>query len=187
MLRSGRQANWMNHKPILTAMSEPHTVAGWHKRLLDEALEWRAHHPDFRFGLRTGEVTGQNRLAKGYYFTGNDRYLFLPLVRPNDGYNKTRTIGFVVRFKSNGKPSRCYLEIAFGATDDPPLRRVYERMVSELGASKLGSKDKYQRHYESRDPIAAFHECLTTDYPRLVDIVRSAGKEDTFFLSEDEF
>src|SRR5687768_432581 len=105
-------------------MDQPTTIPEWHEILLTEALAWRERYPEFRFNLRSGEMAGQDRLQRGYWFMGTDRYLFFPPFRPSDSNNKTRTIGFVVGFDRAGQPKRCSLDVVFGSIRDESLRPV---------------------------------------------------------------
>ncbi|MEO5669744.1 MAG: AAA family ATPase [Ramlibacter sp.] len=163
------------------------TVAQWHDQLLDAALAWRAEHPEFRFNLRTTNVTGKDRLSAGYWFTGTDDYLFFAPFRPQDPLNKTRTIGFVVGFAGDGSPKRCSIEIVFGGTADLKQRSVYQKMLASLGSFKKYGKDKYKREYEEIDPAIAFKQFLTSDLPQLLDIIHAAKMEDRFLVTEPEF
>src|SRR5688572_28833055 len=104
------------------ALKTPSHIPEWHELLLREALAWREQHPDFRFNLRTGDMAGQDRLKRGYWFKGTDRYLFFPPFRPSDPNNKTRTIGFVVAFHRARQPKWCSLEVVFGSIRDESLR-----------------------------------------------------------------
>jgi 5-methylcytosine-specific restriction protein B len=169
-------------------MNEIPGIAEWHEKLLGDALRWRAQHPDFRFSLRTGDPTGKTRLSRGYWFTGNERYLFFAPFRLNDQKNHTKTIGFVVTFNGRGQPKRSYIEVVFGSLKDDSLRAVHEEIVRQLGRfEQKGSGDKYQRTYAEVDPAAAFAEFLTSDYPRIRDIIQASGQAEAFLVPGDEF
>lgn len=169
-------------------MTDTLDIIGWHDRLLDEALRWRESHPDFRFSLRTSDPTGKTRLAKGYWFPGNERYLFFPPFKVNDPHNKTKTIGFVIAFNRRGQPKRSYLNVVFGSLRHDELRPVHERIVEELGPFKQqGSNDKYQRTYAGLAPEAAFRQFLEQDYPRLRKLIEASGHAESFIVAEGEF
>lgn len=169
-------------------MSEMPTIPEWHERLLQVALQWRDQHPGFTFSLRTGDIKGQNRLTRGYWFTGNDGYLFFPPFAVNDQNNKTKSIGFVVTFDGQQRPQNAYIEVVFGALKDPSLRPVHEQIVWELGSfEKKGSGDKYQRVYPNSDPVTSFSEFLSTEYPRIREIIEKSGRADAFLIPEQEF
>lgn len=169
-------------------MSETPAIPEWHERLLQAALEWRKHHPDFTFSLRTGDIAGQDRLNRGYWFQGNDHYLFFPPFRIHDPNNKTRSIGFVATFDAQGQPQSSYIEIVFGALKDASLRPIHERILQDLGSfEKKGATDKYQRRYVQPDPVAAFSTFLTQDYPRIRSTIEQSGRSEAFLITEQEF
>jgi hypothetical protein len=97
-------------------------IAAMHEMILQEALRWRDAHPDFTFNLRTGDITGQNRLAEGYWFPGSN-YLFFAPFKPHDANNKTRTLGFVIKMNRQGEARSTYMEVVFGS-GEPLLRPV---------------------------------------------------------------
>jgi hypothetical protein len=161
------------------------SVADWHDRLLSMALEARKTIPDFRFNLRTRE---DDRLLRGYWFLGNDDYLFFPPFRPNDWMNKTRTVGFSVGFDDLGEPKSCLISLTFRSITDARERKAYKRMEAELGGFKpKKGPDDLKRHYLGADPEMHFQDFLTKDYPRLRKIIREEGLENEFLVSENEF
>ncbi|HEX6911241.1 MAG TPA: AAA family ATPase [Longimicrobium sp.] len=168
-------------------MEQPATIPQWHEYLLRKALEWRAQHPEFRFYVRTGDVSGKDRLQRGYWFPGTDRYLFFPPFRPSDPNNKTRTIGFVVGFNRAGQPKGCSLDVVFGSMRDESLRPVHEQIVATLGPFVAMGQGKHRRRYHAIDPRVAFDEFLTQDYPRILQIIRDAGMEQAFLIPDARF
>lgn len=169
-------------------MTETPTIPEWHERVLQAALQRRKQNPDFTFSLRTGDITGQDRLRRGYWFPGSERYLFFPPFRLNDQNNKTKTIGFVTRFNGRGQPGRAYIEVVFGSLKEEALRPVHREIVEQLGSfQQKGTRDKYQREYSHSDPLAAFQEFLEVDYPRMRAIIEASGHADAFIVSEEDF
>ena len=84
-----------------------------HNFLFEYFMKYKKKHPKFTFLTRM--QNNQGRLDKGYLFQGNENYIFVPLYRIGDSYNKTKTIGFVFT------ETRQYIEIVFnkieGVTD----------------------------------------------------------------------
>lgn len=162
-------------------------VAKWHESILRLALEWRESHPDFRFNLRKSEFRDTKRLANGYWFTGNDGYLFFAPFRRGDSNNKTNTIGFVINFDDAGNPRACNLEIVFGSETNPKFRSLYGRIVKEVGPFNKIKKDKFKRAYGSLDPSIAFGEFLKGDLPKLSALISSANLTKEFEIPEEAF
>lgn len=169
-------------------MNESQHVAEWHERLLKAALEWQSTHPDFRFNFRTRDIKEEGRLSKGYWFTGNDDYLFFAPFLPNDQNNKTKTLGFVILFDAAGTPERCYLEVVFGGARPKGLTKVHQDIVATLGGFKEVSKGrKFQRAYAMHDPIAAFQEFLSKELPQITEIIHAAGEDKAFLIPDAKF
>jgi 5-methylcytosine-specific restriction protein B len=158
-------------------------VAKVHQQLLDAALAVHRGDPTFRFSLRTRP---EERLLQGYWFTGNDQYVFFAPFQQNDRNNKTKSIGFVVVLDAAGLPARSYLEVIYGALGDPSLVPVHEQIVAELGPF-IGNGPKKYRTYLERDPLQAFETFVSKDYPRLRRIIRDAGADSRFAVPESQF
>lgn len=163
------------------------SVPDWHEKILHEALELRKKDPTFRFNLRNFNVGEADRLGQGYWFTGNDSYLFFAPFTQNDQNNKTKTIGFVIRFDKQGEPTRCYLEIVFGTTKDAGLRKFYEDTVADLGGFKKAHASKFQRNYKAAEPLQCFQEFLADHYPRIQKRIHSEKLDQQFQIPEKKF
>jgi hypothetical protein len=163
------------------------SVADWHEKLFVEALATHERNPEFRFAMRMRDAGKSERMSRGYWFTGNDDYLFMGLFRPNDPKNKTRTVGYCVGFDDLGKPIRCYLSVVYKGITDPALRSVHESLVGGLGHFKVKAADNYKHYYLAPEPVVSFREFLARDYPRMREILRSAGAERDFLISPNEF
>jgi 5-methylcytosine-specific restriction enzyme B len=168
-------------------MNNPETIPDWHETILQEALAWREAHPDFRFSLRTSDLKGTSRLSQGYWFPGSN-YLFFPPFKPNDTYNKTKTIGFVIKFNSSEQPAGSYIEVVFGSLKDDQLVATHRRIVEQLGGfERRGVAEKYQRPFSQKDPVDAFREFLEKDHPRILQIIEESGRREDFLVSEGDF
>ncbi len=65
-----------------------------HSKVLDRLLNEREAKPDFTFATRVRN--NDERLNHGYWFQGNENYIFVPLFSVGDDNNMTKTIGFVI-------------------------------------------------------------------------------------------
>lgn len=137
--------------------------------------------------MRMRDQGESGRMARGYWFTGTENYLFMGLFRPNDPKNKTRTIGYCVGFGDLGEPISCYQSIVYKGVSDPVSRRVHERLVAGLGYFKMKAPDNYKFHYLAPEPLVCFREFLTKDYPRIREILRAEAAEGDFLITPNEF
>jgi len=169
-------------------MPEALDIPDWHEKLLAKALDYRTNHPDFRFALRTADVSGTPRLPRGFWFPGNERYLWFPPYRVNDSDNKTKTIGFMIPINRQRQPEKSVLTIVFGSVKDGRIKAVHERLVAELGPfEQKWNTLRFERAYPQADPLEAFDEFLTKDYPRIRRIVEESDHADAFTVSESDF
>ena len=97
-----------------------------HNQALEYFLAYKKNHNDFTFATR---VNNRNdRLTHGYWFLGNDDYIFIPLFKRADDDNKTKTIGLVYRHEDS------YIEITYKRVqgiDDNEIA-FYEELKSTL-------------------------------------------------------
>jgi hypothetical protein len=162
-------------------------IADCHERLLEAALDAHRKDPEFRFAMRMRDQGDSRRMERGYWFTGNDDYLRMGLVKPNDPKNKTRTVGYGVEFDELGAVSSCFLGIVFKGIREDPQKKIYARMLADLGPFKNIRTDTYHLDYLALDPVISFQEFLSKDYPRLRKIIRSENAERDFLISPNEF
>lgn len=167
-------------------MENPAPITAWHDRLLDMALAWRAQHPSFNFNLRTGDIEGQNRLSAGYWFTGNDDYLFFGPFRPHDQRNMTRTIGFMAEF-DKGMPKKNQIMLTYRSVDDAREQEIYRRIAGALGGFRQVADRKYVRPSADADPASAFARFLSDDLPVIDQVIRESHAESEFFIDDTAF
>lgn len=74
-------------------------------QILDSLLN--RYQKDSTFKFITRVKNNDNRLDNGYWFQGNEHYIFVPLYKRGSDTNKTKTIGFVYTQSSQ------YIEIVF--------------------------------------------------------------------------
>lgn len=160
-------------------------VAQRHERLLKVALGWRKDHPGFTFALRTRDNPKRNRLEAGYWFQGNEYYLFFAPFKLSDSNNKTRTIGLVFSLK-NGQIRKAYIEIVYGSIQDPVLCRVHERLLQALGMEVTPRKE-CKKTIPASSPEEAFVYFMNHVYPVAQQIIADEGVEGRFFITQEEF
>lgn len=168
----------------------PSRVAAWHDRILAAALERHRADPSFRFNLRTRDTLGADatpRLGRGFWFPGGNGYLFFAPFRLNHPYNKTRTVGFVVRFNQNAEPRAVCLELVSGRLADERMIALHQQFLEALGPFRRTAPGKFERLYEGNDPLAAFARFIEVDHPRMVRLIRDAGLESEMLVSSEDF
>lgn len=129
---------------------------------------------EFFFTLRRSNQ--ENRLAKGYWFYGNDYYLAISFWSGMDWKNKTPNVYFSVN--SEGR-----IAINFTAKDSIQKADFFEKyFVKELKLERSG-KFTWLKHFQTDDYIKALQDFLNNDKIIIDKIIRSNMGNN---VSEDE-
>jgi hypothetical protein len=96
---------------------------------------------------REQDLPQTGKLEDGYWFNGNDDYLFIGFYVPNDGDNKTRTIGVFIKFK-NEEITSAHLQITFKDEKSEAHLPFYQgilEMLATQGVFQMETERKYKR------------------------------------------
>ncbi|QEM06422.1 hypothetical protein DIU31_023980 [Mucilaginibacter rubeus] len=119
------------------------SIAKIHEKLLDHLIERRKTDPGLLFMPR--QKNNNQRLDKGYWFLGNDKYVFVCLWRGSDWKEKVNFIGFVVM------PDRSsYIELSAQGNEQvvPFLEKVAKL---EKGFDHPGTKHKWFKAFPGKN------------------------------------
>ncbi len=162
------------------------TLQYWHEQFLETIQGWRASHPDFTCSLR--KVDRNGRLSDGYWFHGNQSYLYIGLFKPNDNKNHTPTVGFVLGLNPNdGEAKKTSLQIAFPDEKNQKDAAIYEEMVAAMGSPVIANKSDYRIPLPGNDPIQSLQDFLTKDYPKLIKVIDKHQAKTRFLVPNGDF
>lgn len=82
-----------------------------HVRMLSIMEEIRREKKDFFYGLRVQKDERNKRLERGFFFQGNESYIFVPICSVGSGVNKTRCMGLCLQILKDG--FRSYIEVVY--------------------------------------------------------------------------
>lgn len=119
------------------------SIAKIHEKLLDHLIERRKTDPGLLFMPR--QKNNNQRLDKGYWFLGNDKYVFVCLWRGSDWKEKVNFIGFVVM------PDRSsFIELSAQGNEQvvPFLEKVAKL---EKGFDHPGTKHKWFKAFPGKN------------------------------------
>ncbi|SMN00698.1 Glycerate kinase [uncultured Candidatus Thioglobus sp.] len=143
-------------------------------------------HTNKTFYLRTRNI--KNRLDKGYWFQGNNDYIFTSPFKPADNKNKTQKIGFIVKLDK-----RCYLEFSYQvfSQEDEKYKNFYEEILkyyqipySNFNNSHIKTID-FQANQNWGTELEKF---LYNDMKKIIEIANKYEVPDEYlFFSEKEF
>jgi hypothetical protein len=158
-------------------------ISEMHKQLLDLFLDYRKKNPDFTFALRTRKtgISKDDRFAKGYWFTGNDKYIFIGLVRRSSWKNKTKSIGF------NYEKGKFALTIVWSGETNEKYIAFYKELVESFSDLTKKRITKYFKLYTADTPEKAFYQFIDQDYPKIISIIKKHGLEKDMLITETAF
>jgi len=156
-----------------------------HEKLLKLALEYRDNNPTFTFHIRKRK-DAKGRLQAGYWFQGNEKYLFFSPYKKGDWKNKTKTIGFVV-IVSNGDIKSIETSIVFGGESDQKIIKFYNEVLQMLGVESLKGKTKYKITMPSLNIEEPLNTFLSDYVPKIDELIKKYNLEKSFFVSEEKF
>jgi hypothetical protein len=170
-------------------MTQDTRIKKWSNLLLDKLLEYREANPGFTFAVRQGNR--YQRLEKGYWFQGDENYIFVGFTSGGDESNKTRSIGLVFT-NIQDEEADCCIEIVFKAEPLKDLEHLYRDFIAtHPGFETIDHayyKDfKYFKRYPTSDPVKNLERFLNEEWKDLSEEVKKRGLKDVFFVPEKDF
>lgn len=161
-----------------------------HEDIYTFLLDYHQKNPSFYFAPRTRSIPNGKTLTDGYWFNGNDNYLFIGFYVPNDGDNKTRTIGIFVKFK-NEEIANAYLLITFRDEKSEAYIPFYQGILESLatqGAFQMETERKYRRFYSNPQDWRGFLSYFLEKEKPLIDLyINENGLSNEFFITPSSF
>ncbi|MEA5402875.1 AAA family ATPase [Arcicella sp. DC2W] len=161
-----------------------------HRDIYAFLLDYHQKNPSFYFAPRTRSIPNGKTLSDGYWFNGNDDYLFIGFYVPNDGDNKTRTIGIFIKFK-NEEIISAYLLITFRDEKSEPYVPFYQGILETLatqGAFQMETERKYRRLYSNPQDWRGFLSYFLEKEKPLIDhYINENGLSNEFFITPSGF
>ena len=137
-----------------------------------------------RFTLRTKNKRNDDRLSKGYWFTGNDTYLTFSFWEGSDWRNKTSNIFFGIN--AEGK---CWLEVV--DNDNTEKARFFEEIAPIIGLQRFNNKERSQwkkSYNNDNNYLTYLEEFLKKDKPIVDAFIQAKGLSSIFPpISEEKF
>ena len=165
-------------------MERKEQIADWSNKLLDFLLNYRQNNPTFKFWVRQRNT--KNRLDDGYWFQGDDGYIFLAFYNRSGGTNMTRSMGFVTNFIASG-PFRSYIEIVYKDEEDQRLIPFYEECLLQLGPAVQVGTLKFTIEYPEKDVLKNLQHFLDVQKPLIDSLIDKYGVRDLMEIPDSTF
>ncbi|OOQ57872.1 hypothetical protein [Mucilaginibacter pedocola] len=134
-----------------------------HEKLLDHLVKLRKNDPRLYFMPR--KINNRNRLQQGYWFLGNDDYVYVDLWNGTDWKEKVNCIGFVVL-----PDGRHYLELS--AQGCPEVVPFLEKIVAaEPGFDRPGEKYKWYKYFSGDKYLRDFDQAIRQFKPKVDHLI----------------
>ena len=128
----------------------------------------------------------KERLDKGVWFQGNERYIFVGFSKRSAGNLSTRSIGFVVSFDDNFKP-HSGIEVSFKNEKDQQLVDCYRTITEQVSGLEKKSDIHYVKLYNDHDIFENLNLFLTVDKPIIDKVIKEKGLENKLFIDDSDF
>lgn len=150
-----------------------------HEKVLSYLLQRRAVDKSLFFVPR--KINKNQRLEKGYWFIGNDRYIHVSFWNGMDWKEKIHNIGFVVHSDGTTK-------IELSAQDSKEKAKLLELVGNKVGGfEKRNTKNKWVRHYSGTDYIKNLGNFLEQVKPIIDTLIKKDKSRDILPLDDAFF
>jgi len=153
-----------------------------YNEILEILNTFKKDHIGFTFLTR--EKNNDTRLERGFWFTGNENYIFVPLFKRSDYDNKTRTIGFVY------EEDKSFIEVTFKRIKDlkPQEYRFYTKLLASFPKfEQSGNQDTYKLYFDENDLEKNLFYYITIFRDKCIELIKEHQLEDLYFISQEKF
>lgn len=156
------------------------TIVEMNEKVLSYLLQLRQTNENLFFIPR--KINKKNRLDEGYWFIGNENYLYVSFWDGTDWKEKIHNIGFVVHHDGSSK-------IEFSAQDSKLKAKFLEKVAEEIGGFvKKEPKDKWLRHYPAgSDYLKNLDSFIKQVKPKIDDFIKRDKPNDISLLDKSFF
>jgi 5-methylcytosine-specific restriction endonuclease McrBC GTP-binding regulatory subunit McrB len=153
-----------------------------HEKVLNFLEGYRATHSDFVYWLR--ERNTKNRLDDGFWFQGNEEYVFVGLYDHSGGSNKTRSIGLYF-FPAPNNSVTCSVEVVYNEEQDKLVLLLYEEIKKLIGNFRRIADTRYRKDFPG-DGFETATNFLNNIKPSIDALIRKL-KLDDFLIQKSDF
>lgn len=165
-------------------MTQEENIIDWSERVLQYLLDKKKVTPDLRFWVR--RQNKKNRLDKGQWFQGNDRYIFIGFSNRTGGNLSTRSIGFVIGFDDKFEYTTA-LQFVFRNEHDEKVKEAYQLMIDQIGGLTKQHENEFIKPYASADVFADLDTFLTEHKPIIDRVIEETGLKKQLAIDEKDF
>ncbi|MBC7524837.1 MAG: AAA family ATPase [Flavobacterium sp.] len=155
-----------------------------HQQVLDNMLQYRNSHPNFKFWLR--QVNRKDRLNNGIWFQGTETYAAVGLYNRGGGTNMTRSF-FLAFWLGKKDTAGVNLEIVWNEETDQKIISFYKKAIDLLGGFEKLTETKYRKLLATENIKQAAFQFLENEKPQIDSLLIEMGLNETMFITEEQF
>lgn len=154
-------------------------IVKYHEEIFKNLLSLRENNKDFFFETR--KKNNRKRLESGYWFRGNDKYIFISFWNSNDWKEKVYNIGLVVT-----QDGSSFIELS---SQDSNKKAVFlQELANEIGGFRKHKKrNKWYRGIDGKDYIKSLEYFVEEIKPLIDKLISRLKPEGIGFLEEKYF
>ncbi|MGB5990506.1 MAG: AAA family ATPase [Marinifilaceae bacterium] len=165
---------------------QPNSIIEWSDKIFTHLLKLKEDNSDIRFLTR--QMNTRNRLDQGYWFTGNEDYAFISIVKKGDSMNKTKTIGFVLTDDRNNNKFKLSIEVVYKAEENDKMIQFYKKFIDKVEGFEEKRDQSYVKHFSSNySVIDNFDKYFVSTYHILLDLAKDMELEDELLIGDELF
>jgi hypothetical protein len=138
---------------------------------------------DFKFWLRRRNTN--ERLDKGFWFNGTDKYIHIGVTKVGSGNLSTQSIGFVIH-NVDSENKQCGIEILFKGEKRQNFIDCYSKIAEELGGFDKKNRDQFVKVY-SGDIWSSLDDFFSEQYPKIMKVIKDCGLSNELEIDDEDF
>lgn len=150
-----------------------------HEKILDFLIKENKKNPDFYFATR--QKNNDGRLNKGYWFQGNDAYVYVSFWEGTDWQRKVRNIGFVV----DSETKKNWLELS--TKEDYAKIPFIEIIANKLGFYKVKADGIYYKDLDGTDYLKNLKSFLEKEKLEIDKLIEKHKPNNISIIQKEDF
>lgn len=169
------------------------SIISWHDRLFAYLNDYRKNNdPTLTYRLRTRDSnrSGTVRLENGYWFLGNEQYIWIGFYQPLNGARAVPTVGIRVWLGDDHNKPATIFEINYSEKEES---KTYDQLVNfieekkEKGYFYERAEKRYSHEYQGQNPLEAIETFITRDKSLIDEFLVEKGLIDDFQIHSEVF
>jgi len=159
-------------------------------KILEKLINYRNNDPTITFALRTrnSSQSKEKRLESGKWFQGGKDYILLPLFKKGDTARKVKTVGFVLKFNTNGDIIDNFVQISFkGGNFSKDELEFHKELASKYGISLNNMNHGSIAYSNQTKYLSNLEDYLINKRKIALELLEKYNLKEKYIVKEKEF